>query len=125
MNYNQYEEACQKRLKKKFKNANIEITSKTGKRGGDNGVDIRVEFANGSLMYAQCKHYYPNWEGENKVDYIGIDKIRAFKWCMERDRIQTGYYFSNIKFSKPAEFIAKINGIKPIYFHPDSEKIKI
>ena len=89
-----------------------------------NGVDIRIEFANGSLMYAQCKHYHPSWEGVNKVDYIGMDQIRAFKWCMERDKVQRGYYFSTVPFSEPAKFIAKVNGIEPIYYDPDSKKAK-
>jgi len=73
-------------------------------------------------MYAQCKHYDPSWEGINKVDFIGIDQIRAFKWCMERDKVQRGYYFSTVPFSEPAKFIAKVNGIEPIYYDPESTK---
>jgi restriction endonuclease Mrr len=123
MNWYQYEQSCCRVLRKKFKSAQIKVTAKTGSRGGDNGVDIKIEFSNGSKMYAQCKHFDPLWSGDNKVDYINIDHIRAFKWCMERDKIQRGYYFSSVPFSASAQFIAKVNGIEPVHYDPKNKVV--
>lgn len=119
MKWYEYEEACRKRLSQKFPQAEAAITKKSGRCGGDNGVDVRIEFPNGSLMYAQCKHFSEDWHGRNKVDSITIDHIRAFKWCMARDNVQRGYYFSSLPFDPAAEFIAKINGIEPVLFSPE------
>ncbi len=51
---------AQKFCVKSLRNAEeVKVTHKGGSHGGDNGVDITIEFSNGSLMYAQCKHYDP------------------------------------------------------------------
>lgn len=124
MKWYEYEQACCELLRKKFKGAEVNVTSKTGSHGGDNGVDIKIKFSNGSLMYAQCKHFDPSWKGSNKVDYITTDHIRAFKWCMERDKVQRGYYFSSVPFEDGAKFIAKVNGIEPVYYTPPKVDIR-
>ncbi|MBT4585889.1 restriction endonuclease [Candidatus Peregrinibacteria bacterium] len=69
-----------------------QVTPKTGAKGGDGGVDLKIKKINGEVTYVQCKH----WSGRHN----GLSKsIRELSGCMTRDGVKNGIFIVSVESS--------------------------
>ncbi|MGV1098715.1 restriction endonuclease [Thiovibrio sp. JS02] len=98
--WREFEKLCAKIIEEKG------FVAKVGDVGPDGGIDIHIyEQDDQEKLYgiAQCK--------AQKQD-IKIDVVKAFRWTMNANQADKGFFFTSGKFSKPARRFGEEEGIE-------------